>query len=227
MVVAGDYADPVHAWLGIPQTWECTEHLELEREGDPAAHRTWIVPAFAHPAGTATMAPGFGADHHAFMSRYAHLAVLTAMIHDLTAGSVRPRGELGMSITYDPIPEDRRELSLGLWASAKLLFAGGALRVLVPGRRARVLTRPEEVDGLRDLDPIDEGMELTAVHPMGSVPMGADPRVAAVGIDGAHHHVDGLWIADGSLFPGSIGVPPQLSIYAMGLHVGRALVAGG
>ncbi len=31
--------------------------------------------------------------------------------------------------------------------------------------------------------------------------------------------------ADGSLFPTSIGGPPQLSIYAMGLHVGRAIAA--
>ncbi|MBW2211899.1 MAG: hypothetical protein JRG67_12820, partial [Deltaproteobacteria bacterium] len=39
------------------------------------------------------------------------------------------------------------------------------------------------------------------------------------------HHLQNLWVADGSLFPSSIGVPPQLSIYAMGLHVGRSLAA--
>ncbi len=38
-------------------------------------------------------------------------------------------------------------------------------------------------------------------------------------------HLEGLWVADGSLFPTSIGVPPQLSIYALGLHVGRAIAA--
>ncbi len=53
--------------------------------------------------------------------------------------------------------------------------------------------------------------------------MDDDPTRAAVGSDGKHHHLDGLWIADGSLFPTSIGVPPQLSIYALGLHVGRAI----
>ena len=31
-------------------------------------------------------------------------------------------------------------------------------------------------------------------------------------------------VADGSVFPTSIGVPPQLSIYAIGLHVGRSLI---
>jgi choline dehydrogenase-like flavoprotein len=63
------------------------------------------------------------------------------------------------------------------------------------------------------------------VHPMGSVPMSDDPS-AAVDSEGRHHHLRGLWIADGSLFPSSIGVPPQLSIYALGLHVGRAIVRG-
>lgn len=68
-------------------------------------------------------------------------------------------------------------------------------------------------------------LDVTAVHPMASVPMGDDPTVAAVASDGHHHHLRGLWVADGSLFPTSIGVPPQISIYAMGLHVGRAIVA--
>ena len=34
---------------------------------------------------------------------------------------------------------------------------------------------------------------------------------------------ENLFVADGSLFPSSIGGPPQLSIYALGLHVGRAI----
>ena len=70
-------------------------------------------------------------------------------------------------------------------------------------------------------------LDVTAVHPMGSVAMGDDPRESAVDSRGRHHEVAGLWVADGSLFPTSIGGPPQLSIYAMGLHVGEAIVAAG
>ncbi|MBW1832223.1 MAG: hypothetical protein JRJ10_11100 [Deltaproteobacteria bacterium] len=74
--------------------------------------------------------------------------------------------------------------------------------------------------------PIEKGeLDVVAVHPMSSVPMGDDPQRAPVGSDGKHHHLQNLWVADGSLFPSSIGVPPQLSIYAMGLHVGRSLAA--
>lgn len=219
LVAAGEFDEPVNAWRGIPQTYECTEHLGFE----PGQHRSWIVPAFAHPIGTATLLPGHGAAHRERMARYAHLAALTAMIHDGTRGKVRPDGDLGLRIDYWPDEEDRRELLFGLRACAELLLAAGARRVLVPGRELRVFERREELDAILSL-PLEPGsMDVSAVHPMGSVPMGDDRRVAAVDSRGKHHHLEGLWIADGSLFPSSIGVPPQLSIYAMGLHVGRAI----
>lgn len=229
VVAAGDFEEPVHAWQGIPQTYECTEHLDLDAPPGPApgpserGSKTWIVPAFAHPVGTATLVPGHGEPHRAMMLRYAHLVALTAMVHDETAGSVRPSGELGLSIDYWPNDVDRKELALGLWACTKLLFAAGARRVFIPSRPARIIEQGERFDDLRELDLRRGAIDLTAVHPMASVPMGDDPKVAAVDSYGRHHHLAGLFVADGSLFPSSIGVPPQLSIYAMGLHVGRAL----
>jgi choline dehydrogenase-like flavoprotein len=222
VVVAGDFDEPVHAWRGIPQTVECTEHLSFTGDG----HRVWIVPAFAHPAGTATLLPGHGAPHRALMERYPHLAVLTAMVHDRTTGRVRPDGDLGLRIDYWPDESDRRELAHGLWACARLLFAAGARRVIVPERPPRIFERGDALDALTTHAIVAGQMGVSATHPMGSVPMGDDPAVAAVDSEGKHHHVQGLWVADGSLFPSSIGVPPQLSIYAMGLHVGRAIARG-
>jgi choline dehydrogenase-like flavoprotein len=222
VIAAGDFEEPVKAWEGIPQSYECTELLELDK---PDGHRTWVLPVFAHPMGTATMVPGHGAMHRALMERYAHLGVLTAMIHDLTAGKVRPKGKLGLSIEYWPDEADRAELSLGMWACAKALFAAGAKRVLIPFRAPRMLEPGDDLQWLKTM-PIEKGeLDVVAVHPMSSVPMGDDPQRAPVGSDGKHHHVHNLWVADGSLFPSSIGVPPQLSIYAMGLHVGRSLAA--
>lgn len=220
LVAAGEFEEPVRAWQGIPQTYECTELLDLDRKDGP---RSWIIPAFAHPVGTATLLPGHGGWHRSLMRRYAHLAAFTAMIHDHTAGRVRPDGDLGLRIDYWPDEADRRELLHGLWGCAKLLFAAGARRVIVPWRPARIYERGDSIEELRTLDLRPGVMDVTAVHPMASVPMGDDPRVAAVSSEGRHHHVEGLWVADGSLFPSSIGVPPQISIYAMGLHVGRAI----
>ncbi len=57
-------------------------------------------------------------------------------------------------------------------------------------------------------------MMFTA-HQMGTCRMGADPKNAVV--DGNHevYGVKGLFVCDGSVFPGASGVNPMLSI--MGL----------
>ncbi len=225
LVAAGEMPNDVRAWEGIPQTYECTEHLSLDEGERGRGTRTWIVPAFAHPVGTATILPGLGPDHRRLMTLYPRLAVLTAMIHDLTPGRVTPAGDLGLRIDYWPDAEDRAELLHGLEASVQLLFAAGARRVFVPTDPVTELSASDSTSSLRDLSFSPGSIGVTAVHPMSSVPMGDDPAVAAVGSDGAHHHVEGLFVADGSLFPTSIGVPPQLSIYAMGLHVGRAITS--
>jgi choline dehydrogenase-like flavoprotein len=224
LVAAGEFDEPVRAWEGVPQTAECTEFLDFEHEAtDEPGHRVWLLPAFAHPVGTAAIIPGIGSVHRGLMERYEHLAVFTGMVHDVTCGRVRPRGDLGVKIDYWPEEADRRELVFGMAACAKLLQAAGAKSVFVPTSPPREYGPNDSLDELESLE-LEPGMtDVTAVHPMASVPMGDDPKGAAVRSDGRHHHLSGLWIADGSLFPTSIGVPPQVSIYAMGLHVGEAI----
>src|SRR5207245_599214 len=70
----------------------------------------------------------------------------------------------------------------------------------------------------RPLDP-----PLTAVHPMGTLPMARDPLRGVTDEDGRWHGVRGLYVADGSLFPTSIGGPPQISIYTAGRRVARTV----
>ena len=82
-----------------------------------------------------------------------------------------------------------------------------------------------------ELDALDtsfvrpHGVPLTAVHPMGTLRMGDDPKTSVVRSTGEHHFVDGLFVADGSLFPTSLGGPPQISIYSFALHVAPHAVA--
>jgi len=130
-------------------------------------------------------------------------------------------------VDYTPNAADQRELGQGLQACARLLFAAGAKRVWIPTPEPMLLANPSELKRLDGFVAAPGKLGLAAVHPMGSVPMADDPTRAAIDSRGAHHHLAGLWVADGSVFPTSIGVPPQLSIYAMGLHVGRALARAG
>jgi choline dehydrogenase-like flavoprotein len=60
---------------------------------------------------------------------------------------------------------------------------------------------------------------------MGTMRIGEDPKTSVVRSTGEHHQLRGLFVADGSLFPTSIGVPPQISIYAFALHLARHMIA--
>lgn len=220
--VAGRFEKPIAGWMGIPQSFECTEFLDFEEGSD---RRVWIVPAFAHPIGTAAMLPGFGADHMRAMRTYPNLAVLTAMVHDETSGTVEVDDEGRARIKYPMSEPDRKQLAQGLVACARLLFAAGASEVTIPAIPPVRLSSAKDLDGLDTSFVRPHGVPLTAVHPMGTMRMGEDPRSSVVKSTGEHHHVSGLFVSDGSLFPTSLGGPPQISIYAFALHVAPHIIA--
>ena len=215
--VAGVFDEIIEGWTGIPQSWECTEKLNFD-DAPGNDDRAWIVTAFAHPVGLASSLPGFGAAHMRLMRLYPRLAVLAAMLHDRSEGSVTARGERAV-VRYALDAGDQRALLSGMSAAAEILFAAGARQVLVPFADPLTLTSPRQLSaittrGYRPLDPL-----LTAVHPMGTLALGrvVDER-------GRWHGVDGVWVADGSLFPSSLGGPPQLTIFAAGHKIAGHLV---
>src|SRR5262249_21281672 len=119
---------------------------------------------------------------------------------------------------------DREQLALGLRGAARILFAAGAREVLVPSIPPLRLSSADEVGAIRADRCRPHGIAMTSVHPMGTMRLGDDPRRSAVKSTGEHHHLRGLFVLDGSLFPTSIGVPPQISIYAFAKHLSRHAV---
>src|SRR5262249_2142032 len=95
--VAGYFDQPIHGWTGLPQSVECTEHIDWWPGSEK---RIWIVPAFAHPIGMAASLPGFGAAHMEAVRRYRFMAVLVAMLHDESAGRVTVRADGRPEIDY-------------------------------------------------------------------------------------------------------------------------------
>jgi choline dehydrogenase-like flavoprotein len=217
-VVAGRFERPMLGWRGIPQSYECTEHLSYDEGTD---RRVWIVTAFAHPVGAAAALTGFGAAHMAAMRAYPQLAVLTAMVHDETSGEVTVENDSDARpvLRYRMVERDRKQLEKGLVACARILLAAGAQEVTIPAVPARRLSSVEQLNALDWSFVRPHNVPLTGVHPMGTMRMGEDPKRSVVRSTGEHHQVRGLFVADGSLFPTSIGVPPQISIYAFALHL--------
>lgn len=219
--VGGLFEEPVDAWKGIPQSWECTEFLDPI---DPDK-RVWIVPVFGHPVGVAAMLPGLGALAVQRMGKFRHIAAVTPMLHDASVGSVDVDRSGKPILRYESTEADLRMMAVGMSASARILLAAGATEVLIPTARPLSVRSDAEARAvaelrLRPLDP-----PLAAVHPMGGLCMGGDPSRSSCDAEGRYHAASNLWVADGSLFPTSTGVPPQLSIYTFGRMVGQAVAA--
>jgi choline dehydrogenase-like flavoprotein len=118
------------------------------------------------------------------------------------------------------VPEDRAEAVESLVALSEIFFAAGARTVSLPfanaadaGDMADVRSHFATADWRRAL--------LNAVHPQGTCAIGADPRTAACDPYGGLYGAPGVFVCDASLFPTSVGVPPQVTIMAQ-----ASLVAG-
>jgi choline dehydrogenase-like flavoprotein len=218
--VAGFFDQRIDGVYGIPQSYECTELLDF---GEKSDRRVWITTAFAHPIGAAASLPGFGAAHMTLLRRYAHMAVLTAMVHDETEGRVTLE-DGDPKLHYAITDADREQLARGLQACTRILFAAGAREVVLATVPALRLSRAAECDRITSDIVGPHKLPLLSVHPMGTLRLGEDPKKSVVKSTGEHHRVRGLFVLDGSLFPTSIGVPPQISIYAFARHLAKYAV---
>ena len=71
-----------------------------------------------------------------------------------------------------------------------------------------------------DLKPAE--LRLEAFHPMGTAYMSADGE-GVCAADGSVHGTEGLYVADSSLFPTSVGVNPMMTIIAFSKRVSAEL----
>jgi choline dehydrogenase-like flavoprotein len=219
-VVAGIFREPLEAWKGVPQSVECTEHLDL-RPG--ASRRVWLIPSFAHPVGVGALLPSFGPSFLDTLRDYPRMMAIAAMVHDETEGRVAVGRGGRTELRYTPNAADRAQLAQGARAAARILLAAGAERCLVPAVPSIEVRSERELEAITPDRFRPNDARLTAVHPMGTLPMSPDPRRGATDPSGRLRGVDGVWVVDGSVFPTSIGGPPQMGIYAFGMRHGRAL----
>ena len=76
----------------------------------------------------------------------------------------------------------------------------------------------EAEKGIAELDLRPLLTRVVSAHVMGGCAMGADPRGSVTDARGRVHALRNLVVADGSLFPTSLGANPQESIYALVLR---------
>ncbi len=218
-VAAGLFDEPVQSWTGIPQSWECTEFLDFEKKGD---HRVWLVGGAAHPAGMASLLPGDGAEHRELMKKAPGFAPISVMLHDQSRGRVEIDRLGGTRVDYRLNADDLRLMAFGLVEAGRILFAAGAREVLIPSDpllRVRTVNELELAREKISQALISGRLEMVSVHPMSSVWMATEERDGPVNPQGRLHRAMNLRIADTSLYPTSLGVPPQITTYMTGVRI--------
>ncbi|HYC78553.1 MAG TPA: GMC family oxidoreductase N-terminal domain-containing protein [Planctomycetota bacterium] len=219
--VAALFDDDVEAYRGVPQSVLVTGRARFLR-GERGGYV--LMAAAAGPASTAALAPGFGADVRELMRARRRLASAGVLLHDEAPSRVTARRDGRPEIRAWPTGDDVRDLRDGVTTLARLWFAAGARRVVLPYAARPFVDREEDLAGLERLPFRPYDVALSSVHPQASVPLGRDASAPATP-DGALRGAPGVYVADASLFPSSIGVPPQVAVSAFALCVARAAAA--
>ena len=111
--------------------------------------------------------------------------------------------------------------------AARLLFAAGATEIIMPYTAHLPIKTETDLEIIRQRGIVPNDIMMASSHPQGTLQMGADRHKAVVKLSGESHAVTGLFVADASLFPTSVGVPPTLTIAALGRHVAGQIIESG
>jgi choline dehydrogenase-like flavoprotein len=71
------------------------------------------------------------------------------------------------------------------------------------------------------------GVPIASTHPQSTCRMGGDPTSSVVNAFGECHDVRGLFVADMSVFPTSLGAPPQITTAALSDRTAQHILARG
>ena len=213
--VVGVFDAPVHAWKGTIQGNQIREFID---EG------IMITTSMVPPGLLAMSFPYFGARSWEVMRDYDKMVAAGCLVEDTGSGRVGVDlfGEAKMR--YDINNRDFQNLIRGVALTSEILFAAGARRVLLPFDFLPSIDSPDQIATLFSHPIPKEEVECLTVHAMGTCRMGIDKRSSVVDPHGESWDVPGLFIADASVFPGPIGVNPQITIMALATRCGRWLL---
>jgi choline dehydrogenase-like flavoprotein len=207
------YDQPIEAFYGPPQS--VSVHHFADR-GERVGY--FFETSAVHPMLGALAFPGFGDAHRKLAERLPFLQATIALLvdghHDDPGGEVGVSGDGRIRLRYPLTPPLVEAAKDALANMARVQLAAGAREVVTLHETPIVIRSEADIARIADAPFGPNAHTMFSAHQMGGCPMGEDPNRSVVDSHGRHHEVENLWIADGSIFPTSLGVNPQISIYA-------------
>ncbi|CAL0313069.1 unnamed protein product [Lupinus luteus] len=189
-------------------------------EFDKSGYGAVIQTPALHPGMFSVLMPWTsGADIKDRMRKYSRTAHVFALARDQGSGIVNSPN----SISYQMKDADKENLKKGIEKVLRILAAAGAEEIGThhnKGSRLNVkqvsynefekFVQEESSRPLTDLS-----TPLCSAHQMGSCRMGTNPNESVVNQMGETWEVEGLFVADTSVFPTALGVNPMVTVQAI------------
>lgn len=225
IALMAEYEQKIEAWSGAPQS--AASHHFADR-GDKVGVFMEVAPL--HPVLGSTALPGFGAAAEKRAMGLPHIAAPISLsidgFHaDSIGGRVKVRKSGAPLLDYPISPAIWEAVRFGAERLAELSFAAGARKVTTLGEPLLELSSVNDLKQMDNLRWEVGSTPLFSAHQMGGARMGDDPKSSVVrSSDLRHHRITNLHVIDGSVFPTSLGVNPQLSIYGLSHMMATRLV---
>ena len=196
-----------------------SDHFQWQSVDGPVGYKLEVPPL--QPGLTSVLLLGHGHQHFSDIQKLPNLHAMIALLRD----GFHPQSEGGsIELAGDGTPIIDYVINDYLWdgvrrswlSMAEIQFAAGAKAVRASHVDSPWFTSWEEAKaGINALEFRSNAFTAGSAHCMGGLTMGEDQTRCLVDSNGKYHHLDNLYVFDGSVFPTSIGANPQLSIYGM------------
>jgi choline dehydrogenase-like flavoprotein len=159
------------------------------------------------------------------MDAYDRIASFGVMVDDETRGRVvAGRGGKPL-ILYRLGRVERERLVRGAAIMTRIFLAAGAREVYPAVHGHRIVRDTAGLKRLESSLPAPSDWLLSAFHPLGTCRMATSPDRGVVSTDHEVFGCPGLYVADGSIVPSSVGVNPQETIMALATRAADRIAA--
>ncbi len=220
----GRFAHPVHADIGEPST-VLLDHF-MQTDEHPERPGFLIETGLGRLSLWALLVPGLPSQVKDVFSTIDHVGGFSVMQTDTPNDENRVEVDIWgtIKVHYQLSDTDRRHLIEGIKTAVKLLFAAGALEVSFNtfeyplfqdgGLMSNMLTPDMNIDEVFTHFTLERNKNsLLGAHMMGGNRIGTSALTSVVDENYQVWGVLGLYVADASVFPGSVGANPMSTIY--------------
>ncbi|MED6121709.1 hypothetical protein PIB30_032709 [Stylosanthes scabra] len=189
---------------------------------DKSGYGAVIQTPSLHPGMFSVLMPWTsGADMKDRMCKFSRTAHVFALARDQGSGTVKSE----CNIRYKMKDVDKENLRRGMEKVLRILAGAGAEEIGTHHNKGRVLNVKKasynelekfvREESSRIVVDDKVSMPYCSAHQMGSCRMGNDPKRSVVNQMGETWEVEGLYVADTSVFPTALGVNPMVTVMAI------------